>query len=646
MNGTLTATPLWPASRTRIEDFLSRSIPPGTQARVIAIGDADLLAAPPRLEPPGGDGIPLVIYLYGHLAMICPPVLAWQPAPPCYCCLARRWQELRSVEERDALERGNTLRPVGEIPWLTAFCLQALAELTQVACASSAAGSPGPGQGYVYELRLDTLITRRRLILADPDCPVCGTPEADSPARARFEPVSRPKPSPDAYRLRAAGDYGLALEAYANPLCGALGTMAIPALDSPTSSPVTGYTRVRGPVALHEFFWSGHANSYDQSTHLGLLEGLERYAGLAARGREPRLVRSLDDLRELGHPALDPREYGVYVDAFYDHGAPYYTRFTPGLPIPWVWGYSLRDRRALLVPERLVYYLGRNTGPNFTEECSNGCAIGSCAEEAVLHGLLELIERDAFLLSWYGKLRLPEIDPDSCRSQATRFMVDRLRMIGYDVRLFDNRIDSPIPVVTGVAVRRDGQLGTLCFGAGSGFVPEDAVAAALCEFASYVPSFEQRMRTSLREAQAMSKDYRLVKELRHHAMLYGLPEMARHADFLLADPDPRPMAEIYRDWEQTRPRHRDLRDDLQYCLDLCTRAGFDVIVVDQTPPDQRSAGLRTMCVIVPGLLPIDFGWHKQRVLHMPRLRTAPRRAGLRDDDLPVEEINFVPHPFP
>jgi ribosomal protein S12 methylthiotransferase accessory factor len=175
------------------------------------------------------------------------------------------------------------------------------------------------------------------------------------------------------------------VEAYANPLCGTLGTMAIPAFGSPTSAPVTGFTRVRGQVALHEFFWSGHANSYDRSTQLGLLEGLERYAGLAARGLAPRVVRSLNDL---GQPALDPRDYGVYVDEFYEAGAPYFTRFTPDLPIPWVWGYSLRDQRALLVPERLVYYLGRGTGPNFVEECSNGCAIGSCAEEAVLHGML------------------------------------------------------------------------------------------------------------------------------------------------------------------------------------------------------------------------------------------------------------------
>ena len=49
---------------------------------------------------------------------------------------------------------------------------------------------------------------------------------------------------------------------------------------------------------------------------------------------------------------------------------------------------------------------------------------------------------------------------------------------------------------------------------------------------------------------------------------------------------------------------------------------------------------------MPGLLPIDFGWTRQRALLMPRLRTALRRAGLRADDLRDGRDPTVPHPFP
>ena len=37
-------------------------------------------------------------------------------------------------------------------------------------------------------------------------------------------------------------------------------------------------------------------------------------------------------------------------------------------------------------------------------ETSNGCALGGCFEEATAHGLLEVAERDAFLITWYGRM--------------------------------------------------------------------------------------------------------------------------------------------------------------------------------------------------------------------------------------------------
>ena len=50
-------------------------------------------------------------------------------------------------------------------------------------------------------------------------------------------------------------------------------------------------------------------------------------------------------------------------------------------------------------------------------------------------------------------------------------------MYGYEARFFDTRIGFRIPVVTGVAVRRDGGLGALCVGAGASLDPEAALCA-------------------------------------------------------------------------------------------------------------------------------------------------------------------------
>jgi ribosomal protein S12 methylthiotransferase accessory factor len=68
---------------------------------------------------------------------------------------------------------------------------------------------------------------------------------------------------------------------------------------------------------------------------------------------------------------------------------------------------------------------------------------------------------------------------------------------------------------------------------------------------------------------------------------------------------------------------------------MLAAAGFDTVAVDQTTQEQRRMGLHTASVIVPGLVPLDFGWSRQRVLHSARLR-AIASAG----------PNLAPHPFP
>ncbi|HJX88139.1 MAG TPA: YcaO-like family protein, partial [Gemmatimonadales bacterium] len=149
---------------------------------------------------------------------------------------------------------------------------------------------------------------------------------------------------------------------------------------------------------------------------------------------------------------------------------------------------------------------------------------------------------------------------------------------------------------------------------------------------------------------AMAYDFSKVEALHDHPLAYGIPEMGDHAHFLLGEPGvPRPpkrsFDELYGDGS-VPPVSGDLLDDLNRCVAAVTDAGFDVIVVDQTMPEQRDLGLTTVGVIVPGLLPIDFGWTRQRALTMPRLRTALREAGLRDHDLTDADLNPAPHPFP
>jgi len=577
---------------------------------VYALGVRDELAetAPVPSEP---------VLVYGRHALLAPEA-------GCARCLARRWQAIRPPDLRDALERGGETAAAGDSPYTTPFAGDALRALRAAA---------GATDRTVFDLDLATLRVHRASLVPDADCPDCHPAAPEVPAVPAL--TATPKRAPDAFRSRDAADYPLDVAAFVNPVCGPLGTTLWPDRTSRSTSPVNGIFRARAGAYLWKMLYGGHADGYARSARLGVMEGLERAAGVRPGGRRATVVATLD---ELGDDALDPRVCGLYADAFYEAN-PRIRRFAPDRPISWVHAWSMRDERPVLVPEVLVYYLAAKEEDRFVQESSNGCASGGSLVEAVYHGLMEAVERDAFLLAWYGRRSLPEIDPASSRRVATRLMVDRLAMYGYRARFFDARSTFDIPVVTAVAERVDGGPGALAFGGGASLDPETAMTAALCEIASDSVMLAARSAADEARLRGMVDDFDKVHGLHDHPLLYGRPEMRRHASFLLdTGAPPRSTAEVYAD---APPLADDLRDDLDRCVRLVAAQGFDVIVVDQTLPEQRDLGLHTASVTVPGLLPIDFGWSRQRALHMPRLLTALREAGPHDG-----EIHPVPHPYP
>ncbi|MFJ9979756.1 TOMM precursor leader peptide-binding protein [Streptomyces cyaneofuscatus] len=566
----------------------------------------------------------------------------------CGQCLAMRWQRLRSRSEREALELGHEPRGAVHWPVLTAYAVDAVWAAYQ-AVIGGGTGNPDATPAdralpQVTRIDLATLATATFPLLPEPLCPACVSEVPDTAEAARMELGPTPKPDPDGYRLRTLDSYPLPTAALANPVCGALGsdTWINPA--STTTAPVAGTHFVRGYAGLNDVTWSGQANRYATSRTLAYLEGLERYAGTHRRRGTSPAVDSYRNLAEQGQ-ALNPADCGFYAPETYASD-PLVSPFDPDRAIPWVWGHSLRDDRPVLVPARLAHYSAGVDADNFVFECSNGCATGGSPEEAILFGLLELVERDAFLLAWYGRARLTAIDLTTATTPAVRSMLDRAALHGYDVHAFDTRMDLAVPVVTALAVRRDGGHGTLSFSAAAGFDPADTVEAALSEVLTYIPHLPYQVAERRTELEAMERDFSKVLHLKDHAQLYGLPSMVRHAAEYLEPEAVLPLEEVFADWQPLRPRTGDLMDDLRCLRDQLTGAGYDVIAVDQTTPEQHRMGLHTVSTTVPGLLPLDFGWTRQRALHMPRLRTALRAAGRRADDLPEAEIKAVPHPFP
>jgi ribosomal protein S12 methylthiotransferase accessory factor len=112
---------------------------------------------------------------------------------------------------------------------------------------------------------------------------------------------------------------------------------------------------------------------------------------------------------------------------------------------------------------------------------SIGCAAGPTAEAAALHGLLELVERDAAALWWRGgrRGRLPPLDDAATEAAAGMLRALRRDAAGRRSWLLDITTELGIPCIAAVSCGPDGR--GFCCGTAAGLTLAAAAEAALRE---------------------------------------------------------------------------------------------------------------------------------------------------------------------
>ncbi|QTE03036.1 TOMM precursor leader peptide-binding protein [Streptomyces cyanogenus] len=473
-------------------------------------------------------------------------------------------------------------------------------------------------------------------------CEDCGGLPPDGPEAARITPLSRPKPAPDVFRVQnvVAREQEL-YDIYVDGVAG-----VVPSVDDERGGPlpraVAPLSSLRGNSSQHGW---GRTTDYRTSRLTAVLEALERFGGEQPRGRRTTVTASR---RELGERAVDPRAFGLYPDDRHDLPGFPYLRYHEDLVMPWVWGYSFARAEPVLVPERYAYYAAHShDDPRFVYEISNGCAMGGCLEEAILCGLLEVAERDAFLMTWYGRMPIPRVDPGSARDRSIPMMIEHLRhRTGYEIQLYSATLEQGVPCFWAVGLDALGDPDrprVLCAG-GSALLAERAVVNVLHEMAHLLEHAKIYDAAERERAARMVRDPSLVKVMGDHSVLYSHPDAFDRFDFLLSEREARPFASFEEQWRW--PAYTDLRADLQEMLRRYLDRGMDVVVVDQTTPEHRAGGFACVKVMVPGTLPMTFGHQNRRVDGLPRLLRVPYELGYRDRELTPEDVNPHPHPFP
>ncbi|MFC5528223.1 TOMM precursor leader peptide-binding protein [Cohnella yongneupensis] len=495
-------------------------------------------------------------------------------------------------------------------------------------------GVPAQTERGVYLVDLKTLKSSLHAFLPDPMCPLCGNVPIDLPDNARISLQPSLKFNSEAYRCKPLGDLGIGLvRDYWDERTGLFNKKTFDLL-SPFSNVYVNLPTVMGNVTS-----AGRAHSYARSELAAILEGLERYCGTCPRGKRTVVHDSYSNLSDR---ALNPMEVGVYsADQYAQVDFPY-KPFDPELPMNWVWGYSFIQDSPILVPEQLAYY-SLEHGDSFVVEGSNGCALGGSLEEAIFYGIMEVVERDSFLLTWYARLSVPRLDPYSSNDKELRLMLDRLQDIaGYEICLFNTTMENGIPSIWAIAKNKGKTGANLICAGGAHLDPIRAAKSAILEVAGNIIFLGEMMKENREEYYRMVDDPYLVRRMEDHSLLYSLPETEDRLHFLLEQN--RPLRTFDEEFIP-RPLHADLTDELKDILRQFHRINLDVIVINQTAPETLRNGLYCVKVLIPGMLPMSFGHQLVRVTGLERVLKVPLKLGYTKNLLTAQEINPHPHPF-
>lgn len=488
---------------------------------------------------------------------------------------------------------------------------------------------------HVAFVNLKTLTSSSHFFLPDPLCPMCGHLPEDSRISAQISLNPSRKVGDHIYRSRSLQELKAFLAR--DYLDYKIGLMNGKMLD--LVSPFADMT-VNLPMMEQDELTAGRTNCYADSELSAILEGLERYCGMAPRGKRPVIFGSY---RQLAAEALDPVTVGLYAKEQYELPGFPFRPFDAEIETNWVWGYSFAQERPILVPQWLAYY-SSPCRQGFAYETSNGCALGGSLEEAIMYGMLEVVERDSFLLTWYAQLPLPRVDPQSAGDRDLNLMVDRLRFVaGFDVFLFNATMENGIPSIWAVAknIKPNG-LNLVC-AAGAHPDPVRAAKGAVHELSGMMLTLNQKFESNREEYVRMLHNPSLVRSMEDHSMLYSLPEAEPRLRFLLEEN--RPMRTFAQEFEPA-PKRRDLTEDLKAMIDKFLKLNLDVIVVDQTTPELSRNGLYCVKVLIPGMLPMTFGYNFTRLAGLDRALQVPFELGYTERPLRSEELNAYPHPFP
>ncbi|HEY0755351.1 MAG TPA: YcaO-like family protein [Ktedonobacteraceae bacterium] len=397
-------------------------------------------------------------------------------------------------------------------------------------------------------------------------------------------------------------------------------------------------SRIQGKVEMGWYEGSGAGITWQEAMMAAIGETVERYAATIYDDERDIIWATYNEVKE---KAISPLQFALPSSLDFARFPEYFKPFDPDEKLDWASGWSIPEGTDVLVPASFVYAMLHQRTPSMSlsPNISTGLAAGSGPRAALLGGLCECIERDAFMITYLNRLPVPEIDLEMVEEPAIQDILQRIRPWN-DCQIRAWNMTTDIGVASLLVVMRGTQvsLPAIICGAATHVDPVQALRKALIEaWQGYVWLSNQASLSEDLRQHTFAPDFSDVLTRDAHLALACQQTYVQYIDWLLAE---RPKISL---GDLPDLSDGSLDQQLSRVLAEVNKVGLHVVACDLTPYEAQQAGLSVCRVLVPGIQQLTFG---PVIVKSERLYEVPRRLGYTAERTTEASLNPIPHPFP
>lgn len=378
--------------------------------------------------------------------------------------------------------------------------------------------------------------------------------------------------------------------------------------------------------------WAGGSSSLNEHDALiaAMAEGLERY-----------IWKYTDDyfvdpitVTEAGmhEPHVALKRFAGFSSA--QRSKDKVLRITPESKFLWIKAHSLVSGSEVYLPAQTI--TGRHTrswGPGealIRPPITTGLATGVTKTDALLGGILEVIERDALMITWLNQLTPPRVDLAALAREDDRIakLLAQVERYRFSVEVFSMITDAPAHAVGAFVDDRSGVGVPRTLGMACDTRLADAIAHAISESFRMRHSARHQMRTHDAKS-VVARDIIYAERLLYWS--YG--ERYRALDFMIKGAVQKNVAAP---WEKDSPE-----EHLARLAAWARERGYEIASTDLGRSKKNPTELAIEMVVIPELQPLHLV-EKHPCIGGKRLSEVPRRLGYKPRNQPYAA---EPQPF-